>query len=155
MANMASALKKILNHCASHPDATIIYQASDMMLKTHSDSLYLNLPGACSQVRGHDYLGNDTAMKHEIYNGPNGPLVNTTGILKTVVFSPQKLNSVGYSSIPRKHPFSEPPLPNYATLNHPHLSLLTTLQPLAYPMTQSSSNDPALLTCISTGFRIT
>ena len=128
MANMASALKKFLNYCASHPDATIIYQASDMMLKPHSDSLYLNLPGACSQVRGHHYLGNDTAMKHEIYNGP---LVNTTGILIMVVSSLQKLNSVGYSSIPRKHPFSEPPLPNYATLNHPHLSLLTTLQPLA------------------------
>ena len=84
MANMASALTKFLNYCASHPNATIMYEASDMILKTHSDRLYLNLPGAWSQVGGHHYLGNDTTKKLEIYNGL---LLNTPGIVKIVVSS--------------------------------------------------------------------
>ena len=33
MVNTASAFTKFLNYCASHPDATIMYHASDMILE--------------------------------------------------------------------------------------------------------------------------
>ena len=62
MANMASALTKFLNYCASHQNATIMYQASNMILKTHSDSSYLNSSGIWNQVRGHHYPGNDLSF---------------------------------------------------------------------------------------------
>ena len=36
------AMEHFLNYCATHPDATIRYQASDMILKIHSDASYLS-----------------------------------------------------------------------------------------------------------------
>jgi hypothetical protein len=41
-------LLQLLNYCASHPDATIHYTASDMVLNIHSDACYLNKPEARS-----------------------------------------------------------------------------------------------------------
>ena len=73
-ANTASALAKSLNYSASHPNAIIMYQAFDMILKIHSDSLYLNALGTWSCIGGHHYLGNDTIKKPQ---GNNGPLLNS------------------------------------------------------------------------------
>jgi hypothetical protein len=55
------AVVQFLNYAATHPDAVLCYQASDMILKVHSDSSYLNLPKARSRAGGHFYLGNDTS----------------------------------------------------------------------------------------------
>jgi hypothetical protein len=41
-------LIQLLNYCATHPDATIRYRASDMILNIHSDAGYLNEPEARS-----------------------------------------------------------------------------------------------------------
>ena len=38
------ALTQFLNYCASNPDATIIYQASNMILSCDSDAAYLVAP---------------------------------------------------------------------------------------------------------------
>ena len=38
------ALTQFLNYCASNPDATIIYRASDMILSCDSDAAYLVAP---------------------------------------------------------------------------------------------------------------
>jgi hypothetical protein len=35
------ATNQILDYCATHPDATITYRASDMILKIHRDASYL------------------------------------------------------------------------------------------------------------------
>ena len=43
----------LLNYAASHPTATIRYNASDMVLHLHSDSSYLSDPGARSRVGVH------------------------------------------------------------------------------------------------------
>jgi phenolic acid decarboxylase len=50
------AVVQFLNYAATHPDAVLCYQASDMILKVHSDSSYLNLPKARSRAGGHFYL---------------------------------------------------------------------------------------------------
>jgi len=39
--NMWNAVKQLLDYLASHPDATIRYRASDMVLNIHSDVSYL------------------------------------------------------------------------------------------------------------------
>ena len=36
------AMEHFLDHCATHPTATVRFQASDMILKTHSDASYLS-----------------------------------------------------------------------------------------------------------------
>jgi hypothetical protein len=43
----------LLNYCATHPDSTIRYSASDMILNIHSDVGYLNEPEARSRSGGH------------------------------------------------------------------------------------------------------
>jgi hypothetical protein len=42
-------LIQLLNYCATHPDATIRYRNSDMILNIHSDAGYLNEPEARNQ----------------------------------------------------------------------------------------------------------
>jgi hypothetical protein len=51
------ATNQILDYCHTHPDAIITYQASDMILKVHSDASYLAEPKARSRGGGHYYLG--------------------------------------------------------------------------------------------------
>eukprot|EP00957_Ditylum_brightwellii_P150738 11477587-Ditylum_brightwellii.AAC.1 len=47
---MAKAVEHLLNYCVSHPNTTIRYTPSKMMLKVHSDVLYLLVPEAQSRV---------------------------------------------------------------------------------------------------------
>ena len=61
------ACQQFLDCCASHPDGSICYHASDMILKLHSDSSYLNTVSACSCQGGHLYLGNKSDP--DILNG--------------------------------------------------------------------------------------
>ena len=46
----------LLNYCATHPNATIRYKASDMVLHVHSDASYLSVYGARSRVGGYFFL---------------------------------------------------------------------------------------------------
>ena len=41
-----------------HPNATIRYKASDVILMTDTDDAYLVLPAACSCIAGHYYYTN-------------------------------------------------------------------------------------------------
>ena len=52
------ACHQLLDYCASHLASTIRYHASDMVLKLHSDSSYLNAVGARSRQGGPFFLGN-------------------------------------------------------------------------------------------------
>ena len=40
----AKAVKKLLNYCATNPDAAIRYKPSEMILRLHSDASYLQNP---------------------------------------------------------------------------------------------------------------
>jgi hypothetical protein len=51
------SVNHMLDYCATHPDATIRFRASDMILNIHSDASYLNAPEARSRVGGHFFLG--------------------------------------------------------------------------------------------------
>ena len=76
------ACQQFLDYCASHPDGPICYQASDMILKLHSDSSYLNAVGARSRQGGHLYLGNKS--EPDILNGA---VLNLAAIMKMVLSS--------------------------------------------------------------------
>jgi hypothetical protein len=73
---------KFLNYCATHPNATIRYQASDMILSVHSDASYLSETQARSRAGGFFHMGNTNRE-----DSPNGALLATTSIMKVVVSS--------------------------------------------------------------------
>jgi hypothetical protein len=52
----AQAITQLLNYCATKPEATVRYHASDMSLKIHSDASYLSEPKARSRAGGYFYL---------------------------------------------------------------------------------------------------
>ena len=76
------ACHQFLDYCASHPDDSIRYYASNMVLKLHSNSSYLNAIGAHSRQGGHIYLGNKTDP--DILNGT---ILNLADIMKMVLSS--------------------------------------------------------------------
>jgi hypothetical protein len=49
---------QVLDYLATHPDATIRYHASDMILHIHSDASYLSVYNARSHLGGMFFLGN-------------------------------------------------------------------------------------------------
>jgi hypothetical protein len=53
---MEKALQ-VLDYLASHPNATVCFRASNMILKIHSDALYMSEPNAQSWACGHFFLG--------------------------------------------------------------------------------------------------
>ncbi len=54
---MEKALQ-VLDYLATHPDATVHFRASSMILNIHLDASYLSdEPNACSRACGHFFLG--------------------------------------------------------------------------------------------------
>ena len=55
-------LNQLLNYCCGFPNETIRYTKSDMILKVHSDSGYLNVVGSKSRVGCYFYMGNEPCV---------------------------------------------------------------------------------------------
>jgi len=55
--NTEGTVTQLLDYPTSHPDATIRYRASDMVLNIHSDALYLSETKAHSRACGHYFFG--------------------------------------------------------------------------------------------------
>jgi hypothetical protein len=72
-----------LAYLATHPDATIRYHASDMILHIHNDASYLSVSNAQSRLEGLFFLGNKTP-EHDTFNGS---ILNVTVVIKNVVAS--------------------------------------------------------------------
>ena len=75
----------LLDYLATHPDATIRYYPSDMILKIHSDASYLNEPGGRSTASGHFFLGFDTPADQPVWL--NGAVHTLCTVLKHVAAS--------------------------------------------------------------------
>jgi hypothetical protein len=85
------ALIHFLNYCASHPDAEIIYRASDMVLHNHSDAAYLVASEARSRVGGFTYMGNHQGRPQII----NGAIISVIAKIIKSVMSPAAEAEVG------------------------------------------------------------
>jgi hypothetical protein len=55
--NATKKAKQLLDYLATYPDATIRFQALDMILNIHSDASYLSESEACSHACGHFFMG--------------------------------------------------------------------------------------------------
>ena len=76
------AMLHFLNYCATHPDATVRFSASDMILKIHSDASYLTESHARSRVGEYFFMGNKDNSKLN-----NGAIHVIAKIIKNVVSS--------------------------------------------------------------------
>ena len=77
----AKAVQQLLDYCATEPNATVQYHASDMILRIHSDASYLSEPKARSRARGYFYFGNHIDNLH------NGAILIISAILKNALAS--------------------------------------------------------------------
>jgi hypothetical protein len=80
----AEALIHLLNYSTTHPDAKILYHASDMLLHIHSNASYLTEAEAHSRAGGHHFLSDNPNNQPP---RPNGPILNIAKILRNVMSS--------------------------------------------------------------------
>ena len=81
----------LLNYCATHPDASIRYRSSDMILHVHSDASYLSVHGARSRIGGFFFLSESPPQHGYTPTTPvaasNGPVHINSIIMQHVMSS--------------------------------------------------------------------
>jgi hypothetical protein len=77
------ATNQLLDYLETHPDATIRYHASDMILIIHSDASYLSVSYARCRLGGLFFCGDKTPKEETL----NGSILNVTSVIKNVVAS--------------------------------------------------------------------
>ncbi len=80
--NTMAKATQFLNYAATHPDAIVTYNASNMVLAGHSNALYLSESNARSRAGGHFFMSNDTTKPPN-----NGAILTTAQIIKAVMSS--------------------------------------------------------------------
>jgi hypothetical protein len=78
-----AATNQLLDYLATHPDATIRYHASDMILNIHSDAYYLSVSNAWSRLGGLFFRGNKAPEQETL----SGSILNVAAVIKNVVAS--------------------------------------------------------------------
>jgi hypothetical protein len=85
------AATQLLNYCATHPDATIRFHASGMVLHIHSDASYLSASGARSRLGGYFFLSDNvgyTAPTPDSQPPPfNAPVLVNSAIIQAILSS--------------------------------------------------------------------
>jgi hypothetical protein len=74
---------QLLDYLATHPDATIRYHASDMILHIHYDASYLSVSNARSRLGGLFFCGDKSPHEDNL----NGSILNAASVIKNVVAS--------------------------------------------------------------------
>jgi hypothetical protein len=78
-----AATNQMLDYLATHPEAAIMYHASDMILHIHSNASYLSVSNARSRLGGLFFLGNKSPEQDKL----NGSLLNVAAVIKNLVAS--------------------------------------------------------------------
>jgi hypothetical protein len=78
-----AATNQLLDYLVTHPDATIGYHASDMILHIHSDASYLSVSNARSRLGGLFFCGEKSLHKDNL----NGSILYVASVIKNVVAS--------------------------------------------------------------------
>jgi hypothetical protein len=78
-----AAVNQLLDYLATHPDATIRYHKSDMILHIHSDASYLSVSHPRSRLGSLFYCGNNPPQADKF----NGFILNAAAVIKNVVAS--------------------------------------------------------------------
>jgi hypothetical protein len=78
-----AATNQLLDYLATHPDATLRYHASDMILHIHIDASYISVSNTRSQLRGLFFCGDKSLQEDNL----NVSILNVASIIKNVVAS--------------------------------------------------------------------
>jgi hypothetical protein len=78
-----AATNQLLDYLATHPDSTIRYHDSDMILHIHSDASYLSVSNARSRLGGLFFCGDKPPHEDNL----NGSILNVASVIKNVVAS--------------------------------------------------------------------
>jgi hypothetical protein len=78
-----AATNQMVDCLATHPDATIRYHASDIILHIHSDASYLSFSHAPSRLGGLFLLGSKSPEQETL----NGSILNVAAVIRNVVAS--------------------------------------------------------------------
>jgi hypothetical protein len=78
-----AATNQLLDYLATHPDATIRYHASDMILHIHSDASYLSVSNARSHLGGLFFCSDKPQQEDTL----NGSILNVVSVIKNMVAS--------------------------------------------------------------------
>ena len=73
-----------LNYCTTNPDASIVYYASDMIIRGDTNTAYLVALKARSRNAVYIFTGNKKDRNNKIINGP---IIIIAKILKMIVAS--------------------------------------------------------------------
>ena len=76
----ASALAWLLDYAATYPDDTVRYEASQMILRIHSDAYYQSETESCSRAGGNLFLG---SPNYKDTKENNSTIHTTCEIIKT------------------------------------------------------------------------
>jgi hypothetical protein len=93
--NTMNHVNQFLDYMWTHPDVTIRYHASDLILNVHSDTTYLSAQKACSRAGGYFFL--DSIPHNTDPIQLNGAIHITCTILKLVAGLQKKQNWVQFS----------------------------------------------------------
>ena len=94
-ATMKAAVQ-LLNYAATHPNASVRFRASDMILHIHSNASYLSEPKARSRVGGYFFLdGKDNPDPGAPPPQLNGPIHIESRILRNVMSSATEAETAG------------------------------------------------------------
>jgi len=85
------ATTQLLNYCATHPNATVRFTASGMVLHIVSDASYLSASGARSRLGGYFFMSNPLLRSPPHPDDPspmfNGPVLVNSSIIQPVLSS--------------------------------------------------------------------
>ena len=85
------AATQFMDYCATHPNATIRYTASDMILHIISDASYLSVTGSRSRLGGWFFLSTNIGSTAPLPDTPpppfNAPVLVNTSIIGNIVAS--------------------------------------------------------------------
>jgi len=69
-------ITQLLNYCATYPNATICYHASDMVLWIHGNALYHTAPKGWSHTAGYHFLSSCPSMAPTAHDTPPHPTID-------------------------------------------------------------------------------
>ena len=139
-----------LMYAATHPNATIKYYKSDMILKIHSNTSYLSEQQGRSCAGAHFYLGN----RDHTSDPPNGLILNTTGILANVMSAASEAEAATLFTNMKEGVIQRIALEEMQWPQPQHQSQGITQQQWDWRETLSKPTSPGPWTCASTGYRI-
>jgi hypothetical protein len=113
-----AATNQLLDYLATHPDTTIRYHASDMILHIHSDASYFSVSNARSHLGGLFFCGDKSLQQDKL----NGSIINVSSVIKKVVASAAESEVGVCFQISKVAPHSESHSLNWATSSPQRLS---------------------------------